>query len=79
VHAAEIFVGAKLSPKTVRCRVRRSGIVIELDGESLAKVDADARSTLSRSISGLFPASLSGQSIGFAAYRNGSAFIGDKS
>jgi len=79
VHAAEVFVGAKLSPKTVRCRVRRSGIVIELDGESLAKVDADTRGTLSRSISGLFPASLSDLSIGFAAYRNGSAFIGDKS
>jgi uncharacterized protein len=79
VHAVELFVGTRLSPKTVRCRVRRNGIVIELDGESLARVGAEERGMLSRSISGMFPAAFSSVSIDFAAYRNGSAFVGDKS
>ena len=39
VHAAERLVAAELAPRTVRCRVRRQGVVIELDGASLAHLD----------------------------------------
>ena len=42
VHAAETLVGDHLRPETVRCRVRRSGIVVELDSDSLAGLDARA-------------------------------------
>jgi uncharacterized protein len=76
IHAVEILVGRHLAPKTVRCRVRQSGVVIELDGESLAKTGEEERGALSRSAAALLPPSLAGKTVRFDAYRNGSAFIG---
>ena len=79
VHQIEILVGRHLAAKTVRCRVRRDGIVIELDREGLARILTMQRGELSGAIADLLPASLSGKSIGFELYRNGSAFVGAKS
>ena len=79
IHGVERLVSEKLAPQTVRCRVRRDGVVIEMDATSLANADDEKRDALSRSIAGLLPASLSGKPIGFEPYRNGSAFIGVKS
>ncbi|MDL2397932.1 adenine nucleotide alpha hydrolase [Rhizobium mayense] len=79
IHGVERLVNERLAPKTVRCRIRRSGLVIEMDPTSLANADGEQRDTLSRSIAGLLPASLSGKPIGFEPYRNGSAFVGVKS
>jgi uncharacterized protein len=76
IHAIERLVGEQLAPKTVRCRVRRSGIVVELDRQSLADTAPDRQLALSATIASLLPASLAGKPIGFEAYRNGSAFIG---
>lgn len=76
VHEVERLVAERLSPKTVRCRVRRSSVVVELDPESLDRADDTARHALSQSISELLPASLSGKPIAFEVYRNGSAFVG---
>jgi uncharacterized protein len=76
IHAVERLLGKELQPKTVRCRVRRDGVVIELDGASLSKLDAD--NPLSDSIVGLLPPHLAAKPIRFEAYRNGSAFIGPK-
>ena len=77
IHAVEPLVGRHLAPKTVRCRVRSSGIVIELDGESLAKTGEAERSALSC----IRPRPccrrhLPERPVRFEAYRNGSAFIG---
>lgn len=62
--------------RTVRCRLRKSGIVIELDTESLTALTPDARPTLIGMIATALPAYLAQQPIGFAACRNGGAFVG---
>lgn len=78
IHAVELLVGQRLAPHTVRCRVRQAGIVVELDASSLDAASPAERSALTDSIAKLLPDTLAGKSIAFAAYRNGSAFIGAK-
>jgi len=76
IHAVETLVGARLGPKTVRCRLRRGAIVIELDPQSLDAADGAMRARLADGIAGLLPAALAGMAIDFAPYRTGSAFVG---
>ncbi len=76
IHAIERLVGSELMPKTVRCRVRKSGIVIELDEQSFIGMASDRQPALSGAIAVLLPAALANQPISFAPYRNGSAFVG---
>lgn len=76
IHAVERLVGDRLGPQTVRCRVRRAGVVIELDSGALAALASPARASLAQEIAALLPASLRESEIGFAGYRNGSAFVG---
>lgn len=76
IHAVETLLGRELRPKTVRCRVRRDGVVIELDGVSLAQLDD--RDRMSASVADLLPAHLAAKPIRFEAYRNGSAYVGPK-
>ena len=78
VNAAEMLVTTTLSTTTVRCRVRRTGLVIELDHESLSRLTAAANEALQKSIPELFPAGFSPVHVEFAPYRTGSAFIGAK-
>ena len=73
VHAAETLVAARLSPRTVRCRVRASGVVIELDPAALAAVDA--ADGLRAEVQRLADAAGLPAPVRFAAYRNGSAFL----
>jgi len=69
VHRAERLVTKTLAPRTVRCRVRASGVVIELD--------ADAFSRLPQTGAGLSAdlAALAGRPVTFEKYRTGSAFL----
>ena len=76
IHAVERLVGARLQPQTVRCRVRRAGVVVELDARALAGLDPQIGAALREDIAALLPPSLAGREIGFAGYRNGSAFVG---
>jgi uncharacterized protein len=71
VHRAETLVTAALQPRTVRCRVRAAGVVIELDPVALARMDSVQEATLRRSIAGLGVA----RPVAFAEYRNGGAFV----
>ncbi len=75
VHAAENLVGNSLQPQTVRCRVRHSGIVVELDSNSLKDLDAARRDALAVANARLFPTMPTGSAVAFAPYRNGSAFL----
>lgn len=75
VHRSEQLVAAELNPKTVRCRVRSSGVVIELDESALAQVDQPQRDELSRNISALFRSAGFDYPVRFASYRVGSAFL----
>lgn len=76
VHAAENLVGDTLRAQTVRCRVRRGGIVVELDTATLEDLDPARRERLAAAIAQLLPASHAATGVAFAAYRNGSAFVG---
>ena len=53
IEAAEILLRDGLSPRTVRCRVRRAGIVIELDAAALAAITPAAEAALSAQIAAL--------------------------
>ncbi len=74
VHAAERLVGARLRPRTVRARVRAAGVVIELDEASLAR-SAPEQPALREELAALARAAGVAGPVGFAAYRNGSAFL----
>ncbi len=69
VHRAERLVTDALAPRTVRCRVRGEGVVIELDVEALERM-----SDLGDGLAGQLQA-LAGRPVRFAAYRTGSAFL----
>jgi len=71
VHRAEQMVAAALQPRTVRCRVRRAGVVVELDEAALTRLSPSQAERLSREIAGLGIV----KPISFAAYVNGSAFV----
>lgn len=75
VHAAETLVGARLRPATVRCRVRAAGVVIELDAATLGGLGAADRAVLAEDVASLFRARGLERTVGFAPYRNGSAFL----
>lgn len=75
VHQTEKLVGTELRPKTVRCRVRASGVVVELDEAALAVSDQALRDELSRRIAALFGSAGFDYRISFAPYRVGSAFV----
>ena len=70
VHRAEQLVARTLSPRTVRCRVRASGVVIELDAETLSHLTDATRAELHRGL-----AALGLNAATFAPYRNGGAFL----
>lgn len=72
VHAVETLVGARLGAATVRCRLRRSGLVVELDAASFERLDAATRSDLAAGIA-LLPGG--DRALDFAPYRMGSAFL----
>jgi len=71
VHAAERYVARLLQPRTVRCRVRAAGVVIELDNDSLAALDPTSRAILLASIGRMFD----GKTVDIAPYKVGSAFL----
>lgn len=75
VHAAEQLVSRSLAPRTVRCRVRAKGVVIELDEQNLAALGGEARDALRTDIGTLFRDGGFDYPVSLAAYRTGSAFL----
>ncbi|MCJ2037306.1 adenine nucleotide alpha hydrolase [Methylobacterium sp. J-068] len=80
IHAVESLVGGALgvsagAKRAVRCRVRAAGIVVELDPDSLAVLDADRRGDLALRIRATAPLGLPEAPVRFMAYRTGSAFL----
>ena len=75
VHAAERLVSKALTPRTVRCRVRAKGVVVELDEQNLAALDAPRRASLSAQVGRLFSDSGFDYPVSLAPYRSGSAFL----
>ena len=75
VHQVEQLVSERLRPQTVRCRVRSTGVVIELDGASFERL-LEAEPDLRNAVEGLLKTSNRTSSVSFAPYRMGSAFLG---
>ncbi len=75
IHATENIIGVALQPKTVRCRVRANGVVIELDEVILAALDGETRRKLTSEIESVFAHGDLVKSIRFEPYRTGSAFL----
>ena len=75
IETAEHLLRDTLSPRTVRCRVRARGIVIELDPETLQQLDPSTEARLRLKVGAIATAAGLAAPISFAAYRNGSAFI----
>jgi uncharacterized protein len=75
IERVEAFVRQMLSPRTVRCRVRAGGLVVELDTATIVGLDPITETSMRRRISEL--AALSGHAapVSFAPYRAGSAFV----
>jgi uncharacterized protein len=73
VHAVETLLAARLGTSaTLRCRVRRAGLVVELDATTLAGLDEAQRAGLATAIAALPGGD---RPLAFAAYRMGSAFL----
>lgn len=77
VHAVERYLARQLAPKTVRCRVRRDSIVVELDSSTLASLATPSRNELGATIARMFHEAGINRPVAFAAYRMGSAFLRD--
>ncbi|HUX26558.1 MAG TPA: hypothetical protein VMV87_18315 [Burkholderiales bacterium] len=75
VHASERLVGAAVEARTVRCRVRAAGVVLELDAASLDAIGPQRRAELAGEVGGLFARAGFARTVSFAPYRNGSAFL----
>ena len=75
LHAVERLVEQTLSPRTVRCRVRNAGIVIELDEATLARLDDAAREALAPQVQAAFAGTHPRAEVRFEPYRTGSAFL----
>lgn len=75
VHTTEQLVSEQLQPKTVRCRVRASGVVVEMDAASLERLDVGQQEALRARVRDLFAAGGHDQAVAFEPYRVGSAFL----
>ncbi|MBM3531817.1 MAG: adenine nucleotide alpha hydrolase [Alphaproteobacteria bacterium] len=75
VHKVEKLVGNHLGASTVRCRLRRTGLVIELDEASLDRLASTERDTLAAAVAAIARKRGGDRLITFQAYRMGGAFL----
>lgn len=75
VDAVENLLRERLAPSTVRCRLRRSGVVIELDRHTHDGLDAARRIDLGAELAELAHRHAIVGGITFATYARGSAFV----
>jgi len=75
IDRVEDWIREALAPETVRCRVRRVGIVVELDPETLGRLGDAGRAALIADARRRFPG-VGDTPVQLTAYERGSAFIG---
>ena len=75
IYRAERLVQGELAPSTVRCRVRREAVVIELDVDSIRALDTPKADVLRQEIGALMSTAGVTHPVSFQAYRMGSAFL----
>ena len=78
VEAGEALVREQLEAAVVRCRLRRSAVVIELDPGALASLSASSRAQLGARVAACFQVAGIAHPVLFAPYQMGSAFVGPR-
>ena len=75
IDACERMVRNATGAATVRCRVRRAAVVVELDDATLSALDAPARAVLAGELDQRMAAAGVSRTVRFEPYRMGSAFL----
>ncbi len=80
VHDVETRIAQWLAdrgipPQSVRCRIRKNGVAVELDGDSLSAVTSDAGTSVRAAVDGMAVAHGYGGPVPLELYRMGSAFL----
>ena len=75
IHAVERLLQDALQPRTVRCRIRAAGVVVELDANTLAGLEPHRREGLTAEVVALMPSAIAERGVRFESYRSGSAFL----
>jgi uncharacterized protein len=75
VDRIEQWIAGRISTSTVRCRIRRASVTVELDPVSFAELGAVERDEIAGRAKAELPASFADARIDFAPYRMGSAFV----
>ena len=75
VDAAEKEVRAAIDANAIRCRIRSTGVVIEVDDQTLSELTGEQKETLTQAVKVVFNKGLVHPEISLAAYRVGSAFL----
>ncbi|MDX7953210.1 adenine nucleotide alpha hydrolase [Lichenihabitans sp. Uapishka_5] len=75
IHAVERGLAQRFPLGTVRCRVRASGVVIELDPVTLDAVMAGLQDGVRAHVAELFAGKVASADLRIEPYRNGSAFL----
>jgi uncharacterized protein len=75
IDAVEKFTARRLGAHTVRCRIRREAVVIELDAPGLAALGDTGADDLRGIIAGMLERQGIGKPLDFQPYRMGSAFL----
>lgn len=78
IHRVERYLSERLSPQTVRCRLRNTGVVVELDQISLNALSSTEINDLSITIQTMCRSAGIEKPFAFEAYRMGSAFLKDQ-
>ncbi|MGI9420590.1 MAG: adenine nucleotide alpha hydrolase [Geminicoccaceae bacterium] len=73
IDAVETLLRERLAPDTVRCRLRKGGVVIELDEATFHGLDSARRSALTEAIAAILGER--GGGVAFEPYQRGSAFL----
>lgn len=75
IDGVETWLRGVLPAQTVRCRIRRHGMVIELDPAALGALSDDQRRTITEGAAARMPANAP-MTVTIAPYERGGAFIG---
>lgn len=80
IDGTERLIQRILNPKTVRCRIRSQGLVVELDEESYANFNDEQRAKVIGELDrlGVSHGGVSTAAIAFVPYVRGSAFLRDE-
>ena len=75
IHAVERDLAQEFPRGTVRCRVRATGLVIELDPATLDAISSERATAVREQVASLFAGKVGATTLAFEPYRNGSAFL----